>query len=390
MAERVTVESETQQLQKRNRELSILNAIAQALNREVDLSRALQTVLAQVAEWLGLETGWVFLIDEETGDSYLAAHQNLPPALSENPRRMGGTCYCLDTYRAGDMDGAANVNVVTCSRLKNLVDGTDGLRFHGSIPLYAHGKEVGVLNVASTDWRELSDEDRRLLYTVGDVVGIAIERARLFARSAEMGATAERNRLAREIHDTLAQGLVAIALRLETADALLEGDMDSEGAHEALHQAMSLTRESLEEARRSVLDLRAAALEGRRLVEALGTLADDVAEQAGLEVMFDATGAKRSLPGRIEVGLFRIAQEAFNNVAQHAEATHLTVQLAATSEVAQLTIQDDGVGFDAAQVAGGSFGLIGMNERARLLGGKLDLQSNAGAGTRLHVVVPVS
>ncbi len=100
-------------------------------------------------------------------------------------------------------------NVVTCSRLKNLVDGTDGLRYHASIPLYAHGKQLGVLNVASTDWRELSQEDLQLLYTVGDLLGIAVERARLFARSAHLGALEERNRLARELHDTLAQGLTA-------------------------------------------------------------------------------------------------------------------------------------------------------------------------------------
>ena len=89
---------------------------------------------------------------------------------------------------AGDLDGAANVNVITCSRLKKLIDGTDGLRYHASIPLYAHGKQLGVLNVASPEWRQLTPDDLRLLYTVGDMLGIAIERARLFAHSAEFGA----------------------------------------------------------------------------------------------------------------------------------------------------------------------------------------------------------
>ena len=135
---------------------------------------------------------------------------------------MEGTCYCLDTFRQGDLAGAANVNVVTCSRLKNLIDGTDGLRYHASIPLVAHGRQLGVLNVASPSWREISPDELRLLYTVGDLLSIAIERARLFARSVELGAVQERNRLAREIHDTLAQGLTAITLQLEAADLLLE------------------------------------------------------------------------------------------------------------------------------------------------------------------------
>ena len=146
--------TESEALQQRNRELSILNSIAQALNQSFEVDEALRVALAQVAELLGLHTGWIWLLNEETGESYLGAAQNLPRALTKNPRRMSGRCYCLDTYRKGDMAGAANVNVVRCSRLDGLVDGTDGLRYHACIPLYARGKKLGVLNVASTDWRE--------------------------------------------------------------------------------------------------------------------------------------------------------------------------------------------------------------------------------------------
>jgi two-component system NarL family sensor kinase len=152
---------------------------------------------------------------------------------------MKGTtyCQCLYSYQEGDMDGAANINVVTCTRLDGLIDGTDGLRYHASIPLYAHGKQLGLLNVASTDWRELSPDDLQLLYTVGDLLSMAIERARLFSRSVEAGAVEERTRIAREIHDTLAQGLTAIALQLETADALLETDGNPERIRLMKHDA---------------------------------------------------------------------------------------------------------------------------------------------------------
>jgi len=389
VSEGPNLETNTDKHHQRNRELVILNAIAQALNRSVDLDQALQAALAQVAVLLDLRTGWIWLLHEETGNSYLAAAQNLPPALADNPHRMEGSCYCLDTYQAGDLDGAANINVVTCSRLWGLVDGTEGLRYHASIPLYAHEKQLGVLNVASADWRELSPEDLRLLHTVGDLLSIAIERARLFARSVQLGAAEERNRLAREIHDTLAQGLTAIALHLETADALLETSADAEQVKETVRRALTTTRANLEEARRSVLDLRAAPLEGRSLGEALVRLAGDWEAQTDVPLEFEMVGGQRPLPLRLEVSLYRIAQEALTNIARHANARHVTLGLVTTPDQVRLRVEDDGQGFDPSLVPKGRYGLIGLSERSKLLGGVLKLESSPGAGTRVEVLVPL-
>src|SRR5918997_330555 len=240
-------------LRRLNHELSVLNTIARELNRSVNLSEALEFTLSQVAELLDVRTGWIWLLGEDSSsEPYLAASQNLPPALAKDPRRMDGAgyCYCLDTYKKGDLSGAANVNGRTCSRLRGLGDGTDGLRYHASIPLYAQEKKLGVMNVASPKWRSLSAEDLQLLYTVGDLLSIAVERARLFARSAQLGALEERNRLAREIHDTLAQGLTAAALQLESAEVLLDaGSNAAQEVRKPLHRALSLTRSNLEEAR---------------------------------------------------------------------------------------------------------------------------------------------
>jgi two-component system NarL family sensor kinase len=378
--------SDAEKLRQRNRELSILNKIAEALNREVDLTQALQTALAQVADLLGLRTGWVWLLREETGDSYLAAAHNLPPALANAPHRMEGTCYCLDTYRAGDLEGAANVNVVTCSRLRWLAAGTEGLRYHASIPLYAHGKPLGVMNVASPDWRELSPDDLRLLYTVGDLLSIAIERARLFDRSAQWGAAEERNRLAREIHDTLAQGLAAIALQLETADALLDAGARLDKAQGVVKRALDLTRNNLDAARRSVLDLRAAPLEGRSLTEAISAL---VRERTELNVETVFTGGNSPLPPRVEVGVYRIVEEALNNAARHSSAECVALELTITPEQVRLVIEDDGRGFDPSDIPAGHYGLIGINERVKLLGGLMTLQSSPGEGARFDIAIPL-
>ena len=375
-------------LQRRNRELSILNAIASALNSTVDLNEALHAALAQVASLLDLQTGWVWLLDEETCQPYLAASQDLPPGLANYPRRMEGTCYCLDTYTAGDLAGAANVNVVTCTRLKGLVDGTNGLRYHASIPLYAQEKKLGVLNVASSDWRELAPDDLRLLHTIGDLLSIAIERARLFARSTQMGAVEERNRLAREIHDTLAQGIAGIALRLESADALAEASADPEHVRQSIQSALKLTRETLEEARRSVLDLRAAPLEGRTLSQAVEALAA-ASEPDDPRITTEIVGAAQPLPVRIEVGVYRIIQEALANVRRHAHAHSATIHLEITPEHLTLIVSDDGKGFSPDRRLHGHYGLLGIRERARLLGGEAQVLSTRGRGTRIEIRIPL-
>ena len=378
----------TDQLKQRNRELSILNEIAHALNQSVDLDQALEAVLEEVAALLDLSTSWIWLFNEETNEPYLAAAQNLPPALHDNPAKMEGWCYCLDTFRRGDLTGAANVNVVTCSRLKGLVEGTDGLRYHASIPLYAHSKKVGVLNVGSVEWRELSTEDLRLLNTVGDLTSIAIERARLYEKSVETGAADERLRLAREIHDTLGQNLAAILMRLETLDALLESDTDREKLSATVRDAMAMARGNLEDARRAVLDLRAAPLENRSLPGALEALAKEIGSEAGLVIRINCVGG-HPLSARVEAGLYRMAEEALNNVAAHADATKALVELTSTPDCVALIVEDDGCGFDPEDTSEARYGLVGMRERAHLLGGSFSIESAPRQGTRLEIRIPL-
>jgi two-component system, NarL family, sensor kinase len=381
--------SQTPSRLERAEELSILNQIAKELNRSVDLKQALTTVLHQVARLLGLETSWIFLIDEATDESYLGASHNLPPGLAENPEMMEGRCYCLDTYRSGDLKGAANINVIGCSRLSGLVEGTGGLKYHASIPIYADEKKIGVLNVASAEWRKLTSDDLNLLNTIADLMSIAVERARLYDRSVSLGAVEERYRLARELHDTLGQDLTAILLRLETLDAKLESGVGPDALQESVRQIMSLTRDSLDEARRSVQDLRAAPLEGHSLSVALARLISEMQSRSPVTMTYDSVGASRPLPDHIEAGIYRIAQEALNNVVRHSNAGKAEVTLACTPIQLHLTVVDDGIGFDPSTIPGDRYGLKGLNERAHLLGGELNLESTEGKGTRVEVIVPL-
>ena len=385
-----------------NREVAILSVIAGHLNRKIDVHEALQEVLVHVTRLLGLQTSWVWLLDEHE-KPYLAAAQSLPPYLADYPERMTGSCLCLDTFLQGDLAGAANINVLRCSRLKNAERDKDptsfGLRFHASVPIYAGETSIGVLNVASEDWRELAEEELQLLRIIGDQIGLAIQRARLSAEhtraAARLATIEERNRLAREIHDTLSQGLAAITLQLETADALVM--TRPERAQDAVRRALGLARSNLEEARRSMVDLRATYLHNRTLPEALATLAHDmVQETIEIEFHYAPTANFPTLQQRVETAIYRIAQEALTNACKHATPRHIALSLEIEDNELCLTVQDDGIGFQPDEVTkesgafgSGHFGLIGISERVKLLGGELCILSEPGAGTLLSVCMPL-
>jgi len=223
------------------------------------------------------------------------------------------------------------------------------------------------------------------------MLGVAVERARLDARRLEAAQTEERNRLAREIHDTLAQDLSAVIFQLEAAEALLVQRAEPERVQRSVTAALGLARKGLDEARRSVLDLRAAPLEGRTLPVALAALAAETDTDKGPAVLFEMGTAPPPLPPAVEVGLYRIAQEALQNALRHADAVRILLRLEASDGRVRLTVQDDGRGFAISPEGstGSRFGLVGMRERARLLGGGFQIESSSRAGTRITAEVPL-
>jgi len=200
----------------------------------------------------------------------------------------------------------------------------------------------------------------------------------------------ERARLAREIHDTLAQGFVGISSQLD-AVALSMPPQDSP-ARRYLDMARRMARHSLTEARRSVMDLRASVLENQDLAAALAAGTRLWTAGAPVEIKVDVTGPPVKLPDDVEQHLLRIAQEAVTNVVKHAGASRIVIKLHREARKLYLRIVDNGRGFeqgDAFSALGGHFGLIGMRERAQRLGGELRLASHPGEGTEVEVMVPL-
>jgi signal transduction histidine kinase len=197
----------------------------------------------------------------------------------------------------------------------------------------------------------------------------------------------ERSRIAREIHDTLAQNFVAISAQLETVARLFRSSPDSAIGH--LDQARILVRSGLAEARRSVMGLRPLALEGGDLPAALREIADQLALSVSIEVQI--TGRVRRLAPALEANLLRIAQEAITNAVRHAQASLITVEVDFGERSIRLIVADDGLGFDAeAQMSksGGRLGLIGMRERSEHIGAALAIDSRPGRGTRICLEGP--
>jgi two-component system NarL family sensor kinase len=350
---------------------------------------------------LGLRTGWVWLVDPETSQFYVAAAQRLPPYLQEPVRMSGRWCLCTDWFRQGRLV-PTNIDMLECSRLHPAIHAQDpsltqGLRYHATIPLYFRQRGLGIMNIAAPAFRALAPEELGLLSIIASQIGIAVERARLAEESMRLTRAEERARIAREIHDTLAQGLTAIGLDIE--GALRNLDQSPERARERLERALTTTRASLDEARHSVLDLRAAALAGRPLAEALHALGRAFTSETGIQVHVKAQDDV-SLSLREETELYRIAQEALANVRQHARATSAEIVLRSTAQSVLLSIRDDGVGLapsgpDSKAVAPpgpepreGHHGLVGMRERARLLGGQVRVTSRPGQGTTIRMRLP--
>jgi ligand-binding sensor domain-containing protein/two-component sensor histidine kinase len=198
---------------------------------------------------------------------------------------------------------------------------------------------------------------------------------------------AERNRIAREIHDTLAQGFVAVSVQLQIVGRMLS--QSSDAARQHLDQAQELVRAGLDDARRAIWELRSQNAENQDLASQLLQTAERVTASSEIKTQVQVHGIYRPLPSAVEGELLRIAQEAVTNVVRHANATHIEILLSFTPRSVKMTIMDDGNGFasDAPSLADGHFGITGMKERAQQIGGSLTVSSKEGEGTQVQVEV---
>ena len=380
--------------QKAATRLSALNTVSYEIASVLDLDEILDKVLRIAGELFGADGGGIALFDPE-GKSirYLYLH-NLPQELAEVsiPHDQGaageavttGTPMLVENYQ--DYPGAIPAFVEA------------GLASVVSVPIVSGERAFGALTLVSLKQeRHFSQEDIDLLTGIGYQAAVAIEKAHLYrglrgyAQRLVQAQEEERERIARELHDETIQMLIVISRRLDliaTQSASL-----SDESQEVLRSTQDLLRDTQTGIRRFVQGLRPATLEHLGLVPAIRGLVNDLRNDE-MAVELERTGEPQRLAPDKELALYRITQEALNNVRQHAQASLVRVHLSFEEDRVQITIQDNGRGFAAPQgwpafAAQGRLGLLGMDERARSQGGTVTHQSEPGHGTIVIVDMPI-
>ena len=369
-----------------------LTAIVEDLAGELSLSPLLERILKRSTELLDCDAGSICLVDEPAGVYRKEADIGISCQSGKVFPLTEGTTGALVAARGpvifenyADVPGG-HVRPEDRGALKGVI----------GVPIWWRGAIVGSLVVFTRDpSRAFVHEDAELLELFAKHAAIAITNARLHeaaeSNARAEAAAAERNRMAREVHDAFAQGLVSVLWQLRAAQEAIAGGRPGE-ATGALAEARTAAEAVFEETRRSVLGLAPSPLEGRSLEEALELELAWANRTGVIDARLVTAGVPVVPSSDVAHTLFRIAQEALTNAIRHAQASSVRVGLVYSPTGVTLLVQDDGAGFDRSQIErdgeGHGFGLGGMAERARLLGGTLDLDSTPGWGTRVRAWIP--
>jgi signal transduction histidine kinase len=262
------------------------------------------------------------------------------------------------------------------------------MRSFMGVPIVGGDGVVGAFYLTDKEGADsdFSAADQELIEMLAPHAALAMENARLTERSRELSIVEERNRLARDLHDSLVQKLFGVVLAAKSASTLLERDAGD--ARAQVDRLGELAQDAISELRSLVFQLRPAAIETEGLAEALRKHVEVLRRVHSTELSLELSGTPRLRPG-VDDHVFRIAQEALHNALRHARAGHIAVRLEENGEGLGLSVSDDGAGFDpdAAALRARRLGLTSMEERARELGGRLSIESAPGAGTSVRLEV---
>jgi signal transduction histidine kinase len=378
----------TAELRHRALQLETSARVSREITAILDIDKLLARVVELIHEAFDYYSVLVFLVDTKANQLVLYA------ASGEIGRQMvtQGLTLPIDGKSLNSTAVSANEALIANDvsqeprfRITELLADT---RSELVIPLRVGERVIGTLDVQSDKRNAFAQDDMLVVQSLGDQIAIAIENAHLYDRSRELAILEERTRLARELHDSVAQSLFSIDLSAKAVATYLR--QDRQKAEEELYELRRTAHGALREMRSLIYDLRPVSLEDLGLVSALRREVKRLRRTCSPELVLQEIGSC-SLPVNVEQDLFRIGQEALRNAVKHAHARQIVVAVIMGPESVELCVKDDGRGFDPGALmadSGRSFGLIGLRERAKRIKGNLEIVSQPGAGTQVRVRVP--
>jgi signal transduction histidine kinase/CheY-like chemotaxis protein len=373
----------------RARDLLALYEVDRTLRAELNLERLLRHILRKTIEACEADSGAIFIYDEEKKLLTALVAHGLPEALTDVRLRIGEG---LAGWVAQKKRPIVVPDVRSDRRWKPDVAGGDEYGSAIYVPMVLRGELVGVIYLGRRILRPFSGRELNLLSTIASQAALAVRNAQLYVRSEELAITEERNRIAREIHDGIAQSLASLLLEVDLNLELLESE--PELVRKGLTKIGEVIEKNIREIRRSIFALRPIDLDRLGFFTALRKYVGDFSEQNRIPVHFEILGEEVKLSPRLEFTLFRIVQESLNNVRKHADAESVWIDLdMSRPESVSLTIRDDGRGFDFEEAIAkapclGNLGLIQMRERVEEVGGKFSVETEPGRGTKVVAVLP--
>jgi signal transduction histidine kinase len=359
------------------RRFEALSRADNELFRSLDLDTVLQAFVDVTVDVIGVDKSIVTIWDLEAKVNTLRASRNFgEPALAyirdlfnRRPQQMDVPTVTVteDVSHAGE-------------HLVPIIE-MEGIRSMIEVPVVSRdGRPLGFFGVAYTTDHHFDEAEKRLLTALAERAAVAIGNAELYERAQQVASLEERQRLARELHDSVSQALYGIALGAQTARTLL--DRDPPAAVEPVDYIISLAEAGLAEMRALIFELRPESLENEGLNAAIRKQVDAVHARHGIKVEF-LPCEEPDLPLPVKEAAYRIAQESLHNIVKHSQATEVRVTLASTWAGLQLEVADNGRGFDTGGEFPGHLGLRSMKERAEKVGGRLEVTSQPGIGTRV-------
>ncbi len=370
----------------RTRELAIMNSIISVASHSLDLQEILEDALIKTVEQMGFDAGAAFRLDSDPASTFLVSHRGFDPA----------TAIALMNSRAiaDRRIPARDPGEAVALAAKDLQDGTlksqlsqAGYPLLVYVPLSTKGRELGFFILGKHAPDQLSAEELLLLGSLGKQVGVAIENARLYEQAEQAAITAERHRLARELHDAVTQTLFSANLIADVIPRIWK--RNAEEGLQNLEELRQLTRGALAEMRTLLLEMRPDSLERSEIKPLLTQLADAFVGRVRVPVSLVLQG-DCELTQEVKLALYRIAQEALNNIAKHSGARHVALHLACQPGHVTLRISDDGLGFDPGSIAPDHMGIAIMRERASSVGARLRIESQVGQGTIVELDWPAA